>query len=779
MTVESDIQYLLNRREFKTKFVGPKKSGAIFSRISTDVQKALLRKIVESAANVVVINDILDDDGVDRFISYNSSVAEKKNDEYFLKKHIIDEVKTLVARFTSVKDSVADFYEDSSSEKALQYGHVLTQQMYDDDKERWKKHIKSVDPEFDDIIEDDYIIPNEGLGYLQFLYNLSISTDAKYLYNDDITHSEKIRLKMNSLQHVTVKVVGELPINERLSIKGEVMCPQCRKPSAFYYCELNGDKFRCKNEHIGEICAYNLSWKNAEVTTSKQLYFYQCMMTSEEGKEFGTMKLCSSLCKLMPGIHKVQLLVRNLSEGGILILSKDFYDVDQQETFLTFDKDTDYEIFLRDRGLWHHNLFFINYRIRKLLREKAKIAIKDDSSIIALSMISQAFDRIYGDKIAGESGMIHLMAIADSGTGKSFISMLYGGVLFPRFLYVENSLRMSMPGMTGGMQEIFVGDRNKKLFTYGLFSEHDYVVFNEVTDRLGTRDGDNIANFFKAILDAKQASANVMGGRPVPREASVCLIGNIPNKDVVEYSREIRKEYQEVYNEKDALGQPIERYDPKWPLNVRMMRFKSINQDLYNVHDTIREDFVLNQERDFAVDIGVPLLRRFPFYYRVEKRANNGREEFTLNREAHLTKSNKDINTFIDANKVRKELIDEFPFMPIDEKSREHIYDFIEEVYKDSGIRKRKFTADVFYRIIRIFMCINKEKELSEETKKLFNMLIVEPSMDYISIDQYDCVRKRLDLEEKELEIAEEKIKKSEEIKQKSQDLSSFNEEDI
>ena len=337
-----------------------------------------------------------------------------------------------------------------------------------------------------------------------------------------------------------------------------------------------------------------------------------------------------------------------------------------------------------------------------------------------------------------ELNLDHSLYFGAPGIGKSVALTILHHMFYSNSGFITGP-RFSLPGLTGGQREVFYQDVSKKKNVPGLFSSQAFI-FDEINNETFMED-DKAINLFKSVALAPSGTATTIGGKEFPRIAVIAASANyIPDK-LRHYENKVKKIYMMEKAKKEQkhitdqntllMDTTVDDIPADFDFFCHLKLYGiEIPQKLKLAIVKVREDNV-----NYLTDFPKPLMERFywsvlihPKYDKMFIKPKRIQVEEHL-RSKDLLYTKRELYTQL--------YISEFDKL-LDRLASEALKDFdmdswIKETEKflESMVNKYPEFFSMFHRIdqVHVFVLyalsiINNEKNLSFETKRIFEKLI-------------------------------------------------------
>lgn len=342
-----------------------------------------------------------------------------------------------------------------------------------------------------------------------------------------------------------------------------------------------------------------------------------------------------------------------------------------------------------------------------------------------------------------EINLDHSLYFGAPGIGKTYALTLLHHLFYSNTGFISGP-RFTLPGLTGGQKEIYYQDVAKKKNVPGLFSNQAFV-FDEINNAQFLSD-DKATNLFKSVVLASSGTSSTVGGREFLRVSLIAGTGNYDLNHLRHYENKIKKIYEteskskskEKVQEQSIFLQTTERkvevpagFDFYAPLKNYGV---NIEKELKTAVIKVRDD-----GNNYLTGFSKPLMERFYFSVLVHPKYD----------KAYLKQKKINVAGFLAARNSEysnRELISQLFVPNLDYLIRKEVEETAKkfedyEVEKKWGEQAREFLSlmavkyneffSMFNRIAQVHVftlfslsLINKETELSFETRRIFEKII-------------------------------------------------------
>ena len=667
------------------------------------------------------------------FIKKNSA---KVNDDGFIRSELIEEIRLFKNNILDREAKKMVKYDDNNNSNFINV-EVIDELAYDKDPKYYARYIHCV--EHDWVDEESprhlYLIPDDNFSLENIYHNFIVESQIKYLFNPKIEVQKYLKTNKHTIQCVNMNIVSEINITESLDIKSKIHCIGCSMMSEYSDFHIQGKNrsFECANiKDDGEVCATRIkvpSVKGVVPVSSKNVYLYEVEFKTDNGDKN---MIISSMTRLDIGVSTLQILFNSSRDGDIMVVSKNTSDMHMMKSYFNERSFTG----VIPNHLPQHNLFRIYSELKNILSKYGDIHLTDNGAMVALVEIMQFFEISYTN-----NKMFHAMIVADTSKGKSLQTKVWGTLLL-NALYVENCQRLSLPRLAGGMADITIGGRPRRVFINGMLSNFKHIIFNEALDVLTS---DRVAlqtpvtSMMKAMLDSPDVSNNVIGGRNCKRNATITIIGNYPSQTLNYNFNRIRRTHNRGvinYNEQLSFTDDEEGVEKKnkdffnEECNV-MRKIEHIEVENKSAADAYKkfQAEMENKDVDMMTGLSLPVMRRFPIFIKVQKDGVGTMKDIDKEiKNSGILKKISNMNRNINFRLVHKEIIEHFPKMNFTKEVESEVMNYLYSIEnKYPKYKKREVSRTLMYDMILMLMTLNKENHISKATKEVFEMFCAKP----------------------------------------------------
>lgn len=481
---------------------------------------------------------------------------------------------------------------------------------------------------------EDYLIPEEVLkmNNLHTMINKRISSDFKFLlsplvkknkldsYNKEIIIRTKIKiirneyLDLNEVERMVTKLTYICPecdvkvlmnanemnkeishvcdptTNKKTRVKEAAVEPEIQTPVFLYNCEVcsNYDEvlnFGAEEEYLKNVYIY--SFENA-----LEAGFHLCDVVTFFGNVNVLKKDRRNFMYLILGNKKMKIDYQN---GKVIRDSQEIKDVLKDES-ISEKKKRQFEhlenVIYKKNKLPRMKLWEIIFSARQYYQDRFNIPVNDSGLLL------QVFAAI--SVIARECFCENKIAISVMGVGsvaKTFPCNMMFNLLCTNYLYISDTARMTVAGMTGGMNaSAYINGAIVKKFEQGVVSFNGVVTLDECQSVFLNSDMQSI------IKSIPQDDYQVMtvGGRSTEFNCTPVLLSNfnqfmkVYEKNIVDaYLVKYKTMYKYENDRKLKNNQDIVRYVSKVNLYQNIEYYYDVMQDeiLANVIFAVRKKF--------------------------------------------------------------------------------------------------------------------------------------------------------------------------------------------
>jgi len=348
-----------------------------------------------------------------------------------------------------------------------------------------------------------------------------------------------------------------------------------------------------------------------------------------------------------------------------------------------------------------------------------------------------------------EINLDHSLYFGAPGIGKTYALTMLHHLFYSNSGFISGP-RFSLAGLTGGQKDIYYQDTSKKKNVPGLFSNQAFV-FDEINNATFLHD-DKAINLFKSVALSASGTATTVGGKEFPRISLIAATANYDLDYLRFYENKIKKVYTSELKESDEKNTPsnnlligsISSLQSTKKINKipedfdYYANFKDYSVDV----DKILKTSILkirDNGKNYLTDFPKPLMERFYWAVLVHPKHD---KQYRKQKEIDVAGFMK----YRDSNYSQRELMAQLYVSNFDElitnkiketkakfEDPETLAIWTKQAEEFLYLMSSKYIAffSMFSRINQVHVftlytlsLINKETELSFETKRIFEKLI-------------------------------------------------------
>jgi hypothetical protein len=564
-------------------------------------------------------------------------------------------------------------------------------------------------------------------------FNFKYDFDSSNLKTGPVQNIDT--LQRTNIQIISKSVKFDYPIEYRY------YCPQCEseynKPAYLMASTLT--KLKCTGVIISEDTKGNLKsskcgltlYPDNEISKTTDCYFYEINHQNSIGEKQTVTAI--SFKPHQPGFYNCVLYkIKNPNKTEIFHII-DVEDIKTNELDLPKQKEDE------------NYLITLQKTLDKFIEERVNVKIAG-LEVLKISLIIQKIITEIGDKLIS-----NIQIVGDRSTGKSMLLKYYSILLYNSLFSSSNGLSISIPSLRGTKYSVTLMGKEQKIVSVGYLGTYKNIHIDEAGENKELVQ--NLKTF--ALEDTYSYNKAGSDGTTHVRTAHINLSENIDNLHLQQYTRTIRKKYNDagyvvprISNEEDEVTPWNENWDLHLPIyEYDNVRLRCIIQD-------VRDEYYKNKL--FWIDgYDYALHERFPFYfYVVHGQSNNKLIEEAVKHNMRQKDSIKDNLNLIKLLKTESfnhliKQIKEYRESDADYETFCKVDKILEEYSIDADYRMKTF----YYTIVKISRIVNKRYIANEQDYYILRLFLEKTNRRVTVDDISDLSIKGVDKDKQNLDI--------------------------